>query len=259
MKKLIPLLLIVMASSPSYAQWNREWTLGYVYSSPTGKMKQNIHQAHGMALDFHLESPNQKYAIGADMNYSMYGYDQTRQQYTFSDGTVADMDIRVSNSFMNLMLSGRYNLITGKKVTPYVGVKTGYSWFTTSLNIYDPDDTDQCKPVESDILQKDGTWIYSLGGGVKYDLASLFNKIHRDRLYLNLSAFYTQGGTVQYMNTDVPHGNPMSSHPNRSRDLEAAFINTQTQVVHKHHIGYVYSSFAQMMDFRLALTVRSRQ
>ena len=259
MKKLLLALVLIVSVQTSYAQWTREWSLGYAYSSPTGKMKQNIKQGHGIIVDFHLLSPSKKYALGVDLNYSIYGFDQSRQQYTFADGTTADMDINVTNSFTNLMASYRYNLITGKKLTPYVGLKAGYSWFTTDLNIYDPDDFDSCKPVEEDLLQKDGTMIYSVGGGLRYDLSSVFKKLRTDVLFINLSAFYTQGGTVNYMNTDVPDSHHSTSPPNRVSDMEATFINTQTQVIHKHHVGYVYSSYAQMMDFRFTLIFRNRR
>jgi opacity protein-like surface antigen len=257
MKKLLFVLLLIATIQTSFAQWSREWSLGYVYTSPTGKMKQNIDRAHGGVLDFHFLSPDKKLALGTDLNYSIYGFDKTRQQYTFSDGTTADMDIQVSNSFFNLMASGRYYLLTGKKVSPYVGLKAGYSWYVTDLNIYDPDDFDSCKPVETDMLQQDGTWIYSLGGGLQYDLSDLFEKLRKEVLLISVSAFYTQGGTVDYMNTDVPDGHHSGSPPNRTSDLEASFINTQTQVIHKHHVGYVYSSYAQMLDFRFTITFRN--
>ncbi len=256
MKKILTVLILFVSLQSSYAQWIREWSVGYAFSDPTGKMKQNINQAHGVVMDFHMVSPSGKYALGADLNYSIYGLDQSTQEYTFPDGTKADMDINVTNSFMNIMASGRYNLLTGKILTPYVGMKVGYSFFSTDLNIYDPDDFDSCKPIESDILQKDGTWIYSLGGGVLYDLSTVFKRLKKGAMSINLSAFYTQGGAVNYMNTDAPDMNHTSSPPNRSSDLEAEFINTQTQVIHKHHIGYVYTSFAQMMDYRVTFLFR---
>jgi len=258
MKKLLPILLFLIAMHTSFAQWTREWSLGYALSSPTGKMKQNINQGHGIVMDFHMVAPSEKYSFGADLNYSIYGYDQSRQQYMFSDGTTADMDVDVTSSFMNLMASGQYNLVTGKQLVPYVGAKAGYSWFRTDLNIYDPDDLDNCKPVETDLLQKDGTWIYSIGGGLKYDLSSVFKKLRNGSMFINLSAYYTQGGAVNYMNADAPDIHHATSPPNRTSDVEAEFINTQTQVVHKHHVGYVYSSFAKMMDYRLTLTFRKK-
>jgi len=257
--KTFPVFLLLMLSIQcGYAQWKREWSLGYAYTSPTGKMKQNIKQGHGIVFDYLLLAPSKKYTLGVDMNYTIYGFDKTRQQYTFGDGTTADMDVQVTNSIFNLMASSQYNLVTGKKITPYVGFKLGYSWYITDLGIYDPDDFDSCKPIETDLLQKDGTWVYALGGGIKYDFSTLFKKMRKEVFFINLSVFYTQGGMVSYMNTDMPDAQNTSHSSNRSGDVEASFINTQTQVVHKHHIGNLYSSYAQMMDYRITLSFRSR-
>jgi len=205
MKKMLPVLVLMVSIQTCHAQWTREWSLGYVYTSPTGKMKQNINQGHGGIIDLYFVSPTKRYALGAELNLSIYGHDKTRQQYTFSDGTTADMDIDVANTFTNLLASWRYNLITGKKLTPYVGLKAGYSWYNTNLNIYDPDDFDSCEPVETDLLQKDGTWIYSAGGGLKYDLSSLFKKLRTDFMFINVSVFYTQGGRSSFKFTTQPH------------------------------------------------------
>ncbi|MBL7871502.1 MAG: outer membrane beta-barrel protein [Cyclobacteriaceae bacterium] len=256
MKTYLLVVLLFVVTHAAVGQWTREWTLGYSFSSPSGKMKQNIKQGNGVIMDYHLLSPSKKLSLGVDFNYSIYGYDQSRQQYTFPDGTTAEMDINVTNSFLNLMVAGRYFLLTHKKILPYLEGKAGYSWFTTNLNIYDPDDFDSCKPIEEDILQKDGTLIYSIGGGLRYDLTSLFKKLRKERLFINLSGSYTQGGLVNYMNTDAPSTHMGSSPPNRTGDVEASFINTQTQVIHKHHVGYVYTSFAQMMDYRVTFTLR---
>lgn len=256
MKKPLLIMVLSICLNPAFGQWGREWSLGYAYSSPSGKMKQNIKQGNGVILDFHLVSPSKKFSLGADFNYSIYGFDQTRQQYTFPDGTKAEMDVNVTNSFLNLMAAGRYYLLTDKKILPYVEGKVGYSWFRTNLNIYDPDDFDSCKPIEEVILQKDGTLVYSFGGGLRYDLGSLFKKLRDNHLFINLSTNYTQGGLVNYMNTDAPSMHHGSAPPNRTSDVEAAFINTQTQVIHKHHVGYVYTSYSQMMDYRLTFTFK---
>lgn len=259
MKKTLTAFFLLWSVQSCYAQWTREWSIGYAFTSPTGKMNQVINQGHGIVMDFHMLAPSLKYSLGVDLNYSIYGYDRSRQEYMFPDGTTAQMDVDVTNTFTNLMASGRYNLMTGKSLTPYISAKTGYAWFRTDLNIYDPDDSDSCSPVETALLQKDGTWIYSIGGGLKYDLSSVFKKLRKDRMFINLSANYTQGGTVNYMNTDAPDAHHATSSTTRSSDVEASFINTQTQIIHKHHVGYVYSSFVQMMDFRLTLTFRSHR
>lgn len=255
MKKTLFTLILWVSLHSAFAQWSREWAMGYSHTNPSGKMKQNINQGNGITSDFLLNSPSQKFSIGAGFNYTIYGYDQSTQEYIFTDGTIADMDINVTNAFVNLAAVGRYYLVTGKNILPYLEAKAGYSWFRTDLNIYDPDDFDNCEPVETDLLQKDGTLIYSIGGGLQYDLSSVFKKLRKDYLLVNVSANYTRGGLVNYMNADAPephHGRTS----NRTGNLEADFINTQTQVIHKHHVGYVYSSYAQMMDYRLSLAFR---
>ncbi|MBP9926065.1 MAG: hypothetical protein KBF45_08720 [Cyclobacteriaceae bacterium] len=255
MKKTLLTLSFLALVQLGYSQWKKEWSVGYTLAIPQGMMDQTINQGNGVTTDFYFLSPNKRFALGVDLNYTIYGFNQSRQQYSFPDGTTADMDVNITNSFVNGMFSARYNLMKGKVLTPYVGIKGGYSGFRTDLNIYDPDDFDSCEPVEKDILLKDGSWIYSLGGGVSYDLSSLFKKLRSDFLFINLSAYYTQGGEINYMNTDAPQANHMGS-TSRSHDLEATFINTQTQVIHKHHVGNVYTDAIRMMDFRFSVTFR---
>jgi opacity protein-like surface antigen len=255
MKKTLLTLSFLALVQLGYGQWKKDWSIGYAFAAPLGMMKQTINQGNGITTDFYFLSPNKRFALGVDLNYSVYGFDQSRQQYSFPDGTTADMDVNVTNSFLNGMFSARYNLMKGKMLTPYVGIKGGYSRFRTLLTINDPDDLDSCEPVEKDILLTDGSWIYSLGGGVSYDLSSLFKKTRPDFLFINLSAYYTQGGEINYMNTDAPSANHMGS-TSRSHDLEATFINTQTQIIHKHHVGNVYTDALRMMDIRFSLTFR---
>jgi hypothetical protein len=249
-------LMLMAASVAMYGQGRMEWSAGYSFASPSGKMQQNIRQGHGVTLGLHRVLPEKRLSIGLDMNFTIYGNDETRQQYTFEDGTVADMDVRVTNSFTNMMASVRYNLVSGKKLTPYIGFRAGYAWFRTNLNIYDPNDWDDCAPVETAMLHKDGTIAYAAGGGLQYDLSHIFKRLSTGLLNLNVSAFYTQGGMVNYMNTDAPDHHQSSAPPNHAGNFTADFINTQTQVVHKHHVGYVYSSLFKMNDFRVTITSR---
>lgn len=256
MKKLLPLVLVLLSIENLQAQWGREFSIGYTFANPMGAMKMNINRGHGVVLDYHFVAPNNRYAIGTDLNYTVYGFDQSRQLYDFPDGTTAEMDVHVTNSFLNLMASGRYNLILNRALTPYVGAKAGYGWYNTNLSIYDTNDFDSCEPVEKAILMKDGTLIFSIGGGVQYDVARFFKRLPENVFLVNISSYYTQGGQVKYMNTDGPEHH-VSSSSDRTGDVEATFINTQTQITHKHHVGNLYSSYARLMDFRLAFTFRT--
>jgi hypothetical protein len=53
------------------------------------------------------------------------------------------------------------------------------------------------------------------------------------------------------MNVDAP----ANSHSNHTSDVYAKFINTQTQVVHDHHIGNVYTGVIEQIDIRFGVTM----
>lgn len=258
MKKLFTSTIIISLIF-TYAQaqrWSPEFGLNYVYTAPLGSMKNNIRQGNGITLAAGAFTPSNRFSIGIEVNYTQYGYDETRQQFDLDDGTTADMEIAVTNSFFNFMAYGRYYLVTEGNFQPYLSAKGGYSHYRTDLSIYDPDEDDHCQPVESDLLQRDGTLIGSVGAGVRMDFSKILKKATPGRFYLDFNTNITQGGTVRYMNTDAP----MHHHPDHdATGVEAEFLNTQTQVVHKHHVGTLYSSPVQMLDFRLGVFFKISQ
>jgi hypothetical protein len=259
MKSLTTTLLLLIAFAAADAQsWIPTLSTNYAFTMPTRGMKQYIRYGNGLSLNLLAEAPSHRIAAGLEVNFTGYGHSKTQQDYTFPDGTVAPMNVVVNNNITTLMASTRLYLLLKGPVRPYATVKAGYSFFRTKLEILDPDDDDSCKPLERSILSKDGTLVYSAGGGVRIDMAWIFRKVReKDKFYLDLSATMIQGGRVNYMNEDAP--NPTtSSHSGMStrvQEVDGQFINTQTQVVHSHHVGYLYNSFVQMMDFRLGLTV----
>jgi len=251
MKKIIAAIFILMAiTSDIFAQgWGTEIGMNYAYTAPLGSMQQNIRQGHGVTLNIGKSTPSKRFAVGLELQYTGYGYDKSMQQLDMPDGTTANMDVTVSNSFVNFMAYGRSYLLTEGKFLPYVTVKGGYSHYATDLNIYDPNEFDSCAPVESEILQKDGTMVGSIGAGFRLDFSSIFRSARPDRFYIDFNTSVSQGGTVRYMNTDAPDNHP--ANHDATDAVQAEFVNTQTQVYHTHHVGTLYTSPVQLMDFRL--------
>ena len=165
MKKLFTSATIVLViSSTAIAQrWSPEWGLNYVYTEPMGSMKNNIRQGKGVNIGFALNAPSRRFSIGAEIQYTQYGFDKSMQQFDMDDGTTADMQVTVTNAFTNFLLAGRFYIVKEGKFQPYLSAKGGYSNYRTDLGIYDPDDNDSCEPIESDMLQRDGTLVGSLG------------------------------------------------------------------------------------------------
>ncbi|MBX2962350.1 MAG: hypothetical protein KF687_07550 [Cyclobacteriaceae bacterium] len=255
MKALTPLLVFLVAFSSTLAQTaNRELGLGYTYMGPIGPMQNHIRQGHGFTMEYYFTPDQKRVSYGMELMLTQYGHDRSKQEYTFPNGTVAPMDIVVNNNVTNLLLSARYNLPSESLWRPFIAGKLGYAWFTTNLTIYDPDDFDDCAPIDSEILLRDGTFVLSAGGGVQYDLSGMFKKLNSNRLIFTVNANLILGGMVKYMSTNAPDHYQHNHQSNT--DVMARFVNTQTQVVHEHHVGNVYQSMAQMVDLRAGIIFR---
>jgi hypothetical protein len=249
MKILKILVITVFLSVPAMAQ---HWTLGsdFNLAQPVSAMKRNMNNAFGMTLNAakKFKSP---FALGVEMGFASYGSQKSRQQYTFDDGTVTDTDVIVSNDIFNMNLTGKYFLRNNKNLNPYVSGKLGWTWYSTTLTIEDPDDQFSCHPLESDILYKDNTYTASIGAGVQIDFTTFFRRMDSQKFYFDLSIQSIQGGTIRFMNANTDPSQPMPD-----KDVMAKFINTQTQVIHEHHVGYVYTSLVNMMEYRVGVVCR---
>jgi opacity protein-like surface antigen len=253
---LISVALLVFGSAAAQS-WKSTFGMNYAFSLPTGGMKPYIKNGNGLTMNLLFEAPSHRIATGLEFAYTGYGHSKSEQEYVFEDGTVAPMNVFVNNSFTSIMAMTRLYLLVDGPVRPYVTFRAGYTHFATRLSIVDPDDFDHCEPVEKAILSRDGTLAYSAGGGLRIDAGLLFKKAEKGRFYFDISSNILQGGRVNYMNEDAPDpGTPHKSSPTRAKEVEARFIDTRTQVVHTHHVGYLYNSFVQMMDFRLGFSMR---
>jgi hypothetical protein len=255
MKNTMLILLMCSSFAVEAQRWGRELNAQYLYAKPLGPMGSIIDQGHGFGTNFGFVTPDSKLAFGVDLGFAQYGRDKSRQEYTFEDGSVAPMDVIVSNTFINAVAYSRYYLSTAGLVQPYLTGKLGYSAFSTHLNIYDPDDNDHCEPVDDDVLHRDGTFIASIGAGAKVDFATIFKRMQKGRFHFDASVSFIQGGEVRYMNADAPHTQHQHNSSPDADVVTAGFLNTQTQIVHEHHVGYLYSSVLQMTDLRVGVTM----
>lgn len=250
MKKLLLTMHLIALASVSFAQ---QWDMGmsFNFSKPIGGMATNIDHGLGVTIDGAYLIKDSPFSVGAEFSYNAYGHDKTRQQYTFDDGSVTETNVIVTNAYSNLMGTGKFFLRKGKLISPYFSAKLGYSWYKTTLRIEDPEDVDGCRPLEQDHLLKDGTFTASGGAGVRVDFSAIFRKMKTNTLFFDINAHMTQGGNVRYMNVDRP-----VNHQNHDSDVVARFINNRTQVIHEHHVGYVYSSLVEMMEYRFGVVYR---
>jgi hypothetical protein len=253
MKKILAIALVLTSIACTAQRYGMEFSMSYLNGNPTGGMGRVIDRANGVSMNVGVFRPDKPFTLGLQMDFGQYGRDKSRQVYTMDDGTTADMDIIVSNSVGTMEAYGRWSLLTKGALRPYLTARAGYAWYNTALNIYDPDDFDHCEPVESDKLYNDGALVAGMGAGVNFDLSKIFTRLDKGMLFLDVSYSLRHGGRVNYMKTHGP--DPGHTH-NHNDHVSADFINTETQVVHTHYVGYLYSDFIQMNELRVGLTVQ---
>lgn len=257
MKKITLTIALLVFGAAAFAQWQVSYGMNFNVGHPTRGMSQFISRGHGITIYMEARKEGMRVSPIFEISYLNYGRDKSRQTYEFSDGTTADMDIVVGNDVMTAMGGAKIYLRSQGFLQPYVVVKAGRTSYMTNLSIFDPDDGDHCEPVDSDVLSRDATWVYGAGGGLQIDMASVLSRrLEPGIMYLDLGINSQQGGRVNYMNVDAPVTASQHSMGTRSQDVQADFLNTQTQVVHQHHVGYLYNSFVQMVDFRIGFTIR---
>jgi hypothetical protein len=252
--KTIKILLFLLAPvSISFGQ-GVEFGSTFIFTQPVSGMKKDMSNAFGITFDVAKKMKSSPFTIGTELALSSYGTQTSMQEYTFDDGTTTKTNVHVNNNITNLRLTGKYFLRQGKKFNPYLSGKAGWAWFTTRLTIDDPEDVDGCTPLENDVLQRDHTYSLSAGAGARIDFSTLFRNMPEQKFFIDMSIHAVQGGRVRYMNVnDDPQSMPAQS------DVMAQFINTRTQVIHTHHVGYVYTNMLNMMEYRLGVIMKFNQ
>jgi hypothetical protein len=248
--KTIKLLSILLLVAPCLSAQTYQLGADANVSQPTGMMSQTMDNALGLTLSGSkvFDAP---FSAGLELNFGNYGYQTSRQEYTFDDGSVTETDVNVSNNIFSMYLTGKHFLRNNKNVNPYLSAKAGWSWFTTNLTIEDPQDQYSCHPLQSEILARDNTYTFSGGLGLLLDFNAFFKNSSKGRFYFDLNIHGTYGGIVKYMNVDTD-GHQQAP----DQDVTARFINTQTQVIHEHHVGYLYSNVLKMIEYRVGLIYR---
>ncbi|HMP99211.1 MAG TPA: hypothetical protein PKC24_05470 [Cyclobacteriaceae bacterium] len=228
--------------------------IGFAYNfmKPYENMQEHIQRGHGFSLDYYFHPKNKRFAAGLELNYNLYGRDKSRQVYTFPDNSTGEADIVVYNNFSTLMLGGRYYLGKSGTFQPFINAKLGYAWLSTELNIYDPADWDQCEPLDREVLLRDGTPSSAFGAGFQIDL----DKKRPNTFMLQMQSNMLLGNHVKYMSVRAPVNQAPHQQHNQPDEVRARFINNQTQIVHEHHVGNVYSNLLRTLDFRLGFSYR---
>jgi hypothetical protein len=233
---------------------------GFVHTRPTGPMQQQIAFGNGAQLKLMYELAQTRFSLGLEAGINIYGQKTSRQFYYFNDGSSVETDVTIQSHFSNFALVGRWELVERKVFTPFFLAKMGYHDFRTNLNIADPEDDDNCRPLENTDLFKDKALSIASGVGLSMNLGKWLN-LYEDKMRVDFTALLTRGGQVRYMNVNIPPSNPDDHRHSPRAQSDAVpyyskFINVRSRVEHEHHVGDVYQNPIRFFDFSVTLLYR---
>lgn len=193
-------------------------------------------------------------------NIGGYGSRTISQTYQFDDGSQTITDVTYSSG-MNKLLIGSKIMVGGdyRAIRGYITPQIGTARFRSRIAIADPADSDACHPLDTDIRQKDRGWIYGGEIGAEIVLSRLLpNRVSDEGHTLFFSASYLRGFdhfeyvNVKYM-TDEIH-TTMVTHT--TADLNAEFINLNTNNIHEHKVAEVYHTPFEMIGLQFGYVYR---
>lgn len=229
-----------------------------------------LNNSHGfsMALTHAVKKTN--LYTGINFKIGVYGFHTEPIDFIDTEGNNVKTNLNITNSFNMWSLYNKYRFTKfeekGGRIVPFIVASAGWAFFRTGLYIEDPLDETNCEPLEKDIMQKDNTWNFYGGAGFDFRLTGLLNPekhatCNCPRAYFNFSIGYNLGGKVSYMNVDadevshVHHGGSTSTSEGKE-DFYTSWYNTSTQVTHRHHTGYLFTSPIRMMEIKAGFSIK---
>lgn len=218
-------------------------------------MGQFVRAGGGVSVGYMKFLANSKFAVGADMGISVYGYRSFEELYYFNIEDWSTVDVEVINSFSLFNLHARYFMNPNKAINSYLAARGGLALFRSNLTIEDPraNHTIDCPvPLVSDILLSDNAPTYSLGGGIQLDIARIFTRFP-SQVVLDLGVNLIRGAKVQYMS----HRTPPTNFRDPVGNVLIGFANErEPDIVHDYHSGYSYRTAIHLIEYSIKAAYR---
>jgi hypothetical protein len=237
-----------------------EGGFSYSLSLPQKEMKENIRPAHSANFIFtsHFKKLT-KLSWGIEAGFGQYASFTRDQDIRFPDGTGINTKVSYSSNIATAGVLARYTFLKEAKVNPYVTGKLGYASYFSKVIVADPEDEDDCKPLDKKTPIRDHSFFASYGAGLQIDVSS---KKKPGNAWLDISVSQVHGSNLSYINVkDIK--NQINNDPNtplptsdKSVPLTMRFVNVATQTIHEHQLAEVYSSALRLMEMKIGVRWR---
>lgn len=182
-----------------------------------------------------------------------YSHRTLQQTYIFDSTNSTTTDVTYSSA-MNRMSFGTKVYLTHqyRAVRPFITPQVGMAFMRSRIVIADPQDEDDCKPLDRKTTQRHSGFTYGGEAGVEIALDRLSGNgatgESRHKLYASVS-FMQSFQPFEYVNVkymqDHDHsamapGENHSSMSSDGREINTTFINVSTQNIHEHKIAELY-------------------
>jgi len=189
MKKLL-LLLCFLSAFALQTEAQNFVGVQFNYMQPLHEYGKNLESHHpvGFGLSYMFKPTLfKRFYIGAQLGVSMYATDSYRESVRIED-EFEDIEINEEDCFFSYNAVGRYYLIEGKRINPYMEARVGgLSFFSTKMT-----DEDYDEYYENSTTFYGTSIQLGLGGGLSVHV--------KDNLWIDLNVIYNRGGKTDYRN-----------------------------------------------------------
>lgn len=231
--------------------------LSYACSLPRYEMQNNIAPAHSLNLFVTSQFKNfRKLSWGVEAGIGQYAFFSKKQDIRFPDGTGFSADVSYSSNIATVGMLSRFSFFKEAKVNPFLSGKLGYASFFTKVVVPDPDNADDCKPLDKNTPIQDHSFYVAYGAGLQIDISS---KKKENHTWLDISVNQMHGTRLDYVNVkDIKahiHNDPTGAMPTSEKvtPLSIRFVNVTTQTVHEHQLAEIYNSPLRFLEFKIGV------
>lgn len=251
--KYIYLLSFIFFANYTNAQFsvNASYSLGI----PQKEMAQNINAVHGIYIGGQYTLPKNlnNISVGLTTGFGSYANLIKETTFTFNDNSITT-DVTYSSKVSSTSAFVKMDVIKNFSITPYAMISGGSQKFYSSIRIADPEDEDDCKPLEVKTIMSDRTAFYGLGGGAKIDMG-IFG-LEEKKHFIDISLSWIRGGKIDYINTrklkDSHEHEADMDMPEKGKPLNVSFINVSSNLIHEHKVAEIYTTPLRLMDIKVS-------
>lgn len=224
--------------------------LGYNLFRPSGEMTTTVPAVHVFSVFGFYQVPRVPLLVGFDMGIGSHGMNMTNIDFTYDDGFTVPARMTVSNNVVQTGLSLRLELLRAHAVRPYIAARGGLMHFATHLSIEDRygNDPETDNTIYSENLLNDRTWVYSFGGGLRYDLSNAFKSLGENHYFVDIGIHWLEGGAIDHMSVKA------DERDNAMADL---FLHPERPYIElPWYTGSAYRTRMQSFEYRFKLVYR---